>query len=164
MIFKEEFVLEVPHQEAWRFLSNFPGPIQILPGLTSLKQVGPNSYVGAIQVRIGLFTFNFQGDMNITLVDSDTCRVNISGGAHDHQLGGHFKAIARTQTLPLGCNRSKVLLEVEVGLGGIMGKLGMFVLKPFARQITHRYSELTQREILCRRQQLQVSPALSVAS
>lgn len=164
MIFKEEFVLEVPHQEAWRFFSNFPGPIQILPGLTSLKQVAPNSYVGAIQVRIGLLTFNFQGDLSITLIDDATYRVNICGGAHDHQLGGHFKALARTQTLQHGPNRSRVTVEVEVGLGGVMGKLGMFVLRPVAKQITHRYGELAQREILRHRPQPAINAALSVAS
>lgn len=168
MIFKEEFVLEVPQQEAWKFLSDFPGPIQILPGLTSLKQTTPNAYTGAIQVKIGLITFHFQGDMNIILVDPASYRVNLCGGAHDHQLGGHFKALARTQTLPHGPNCCRVLLEIEVGLGGLMGKLGLFVLRPFARQITHRYAELAQKEILNRRHcqiiEADMDTALSVAS
>lgn len=151
MIFREEFVVEAPHSEAWRFFSNFPDPIRVLPGLTELRQTEPYCFVGGAKVGIGPFVFHFKGNMNVILVDPQTYRVNISGGAQDQQLGGQFKAIAYTQTLPHGSDCSRVTLEVEVGLGGLLGKLGLFVLKPASHHIIQRYCQLVNAELKQRR-------------
>jgi carbon monoxide dehydrogenase subunit G len=154
MIFKEEFFIEAPLNEAWEFLSTFPGPIQVLPGVQQLKKTGPASYKGTAKVGFGpAFTFIFHGEMHITLIDHLAKRVHLTGGAQDPQLGGHFTATAYTQTLAYGHDRSRVIIEVHVGLGGLLGSLGLFILRPAARQITQRYSYLVNREIKRKRAQ-----------
>jgi carbon monoxide dehydrogenase subunit G len=147
MIIQEEFILECPHAYAWEFLSNFPAPIEVMPGVVEVKEQAPQDYVGAAKVHIGPFTFLFTGNMKITLVDHKACKVNITGGATDGLLGAHFAAKAYTQTFPLGANRSRVTITVDVGLGGMLGKLGWWMLKPKARQVVDTYARAVSQEI-----------------
>lgn len=158
MIFKEEFIIEANHQEAWNFFTDFPSPVKVLPGLVEVKETAPGTYAGAVRVGIGPCQFHFKGDMKIVMIDPCTNRVTISGGANDPALGSHFTATAYTQTLPHGPQHSRICLEVHVGLGGLLGKMGLFMLRPVAHQITQRYSQLVSREIKRRR------PLLSAAS
>jgi carbon monoxide dehydrogenase subunit G len=140
MKFQEQFVLKCPQTEAWAFLSDFPRPIEVMPGVVEVVQLGPHRYQGAARVHIGPFSFLFHGQMNITLVDHRDYRVNIDGQAADKLLGGHFHAQAFTQTLAIDANRTRVTLEVVVGLGGLLGKLGQLVLRPKARQVVQAYA------------------------
>lgn len=147
MFFREEFFLDVPVQQAWSFFSDFPSPILVIPGASEVKQTRPNCYSGVALVHVGPFTFTFRGNMNISRIDPVRQEVDISGGATDDLLGGHFRAKAYTRTLAAGANRTRVIIEVEAGLGGMLGKLGMFVLRPKARSVVQHYAQLVTREI-----------------
>ncbi len=151
MIFHEEFILKVPHAEAWQFFTDFPGPISVLPGLVYVKEQAPNHFVGQARIKIGPLTFTFEGELKIKLVEPATNRVVLEGGAHDRILGTHFEATAYTQTLPHGPNHSRVLLEVHVGMDGVMGKMGRFILNPRARSIVDHYRQLCETELERRR-------------
>lgn len=153
MIVREEFILNCPHSEAWNFLSDFPSPIKVMPGVVEVKETKPHHYSGSVKVHIGPCTFIFRGNINVTLINPKTCEVNIAGGAIDNVLGGHFTAQAYTHTLPLGRDRTRVTIEVHVGLGGLLGKLGWFMLRPKARQVVEVYAQAVQREIGRRRAQ-----------
>jgi carbon monoxide dehydrogenase subunit G len=163
MIVKEEFIIDCPHADAWEFLSNFPSPILVIPGVIKVTETSPLHYLGAVKVHIGPFNFVFTGNMNITLIDHRTCRVDIDGGATDCMTGAHFKATARTQTIPLGEKRSKVTIEVEVGLGGLLGKMGWYILRPKARQVVQAYAKLVHNDIVSRKRAHHV-PALQLAA
>ena len=151
MIFHEEFYLNCPAQEAWEFFSDFPGPIKVLPGVLQVRETGPHKYLGAVKTHIGPFAFVFQGDMHIVKVDHHAQEVVIKGAACDQTLGGEFTAVAYTRTLAVGPRRTRVTLEVHVGLGGVLGKVGMFLLKPKARSIVQHYAELVSHELGQRR-------------
>lgn len=151
MIIHEEFYLDIPHAEAWKFFSDFPSPLAVMPGKVELTPLGDNKYRGGVRVHIGPFVFTFHGILGITLVDPATYRVNIKGTAYDKALGAHFSALAYTQTLPHGTNGTRVILEVHVGLGGLLGKFGAFVLKPKAHNVVQQYRQAVLKEILRRR-------------
>jgi len=151
MIFEEEFIINARHQEAWEFFTEFPSPIQVIPGLIFVKEEQPDCFVGAAEVRIGPFNFKFEGQLKVLAIDPRDFRVIIEGGAHDPVLGGHFRATVHTQTLPYGPNHSRITLQVHVGLGGIMGKFGNILLRPRARSIVAQYRLLCDREFSRRR-------------
>ncbi len=159
MIFHEEFYLNFSVQEAWEFFSDFPSPIKVLPGVLQVRETSPLKYLGAVKTHIGPFGFVFRGDMNITKVDPITREVVLQGAAHDHNLGGHFTATAYTRTVPVGPQRTRVTLEVHVGLGGIMGKVGMWLLKPKAHSIVQHYAELVGQELGQRRMRRALQPS-----
>ena len=158
MIFEEQFFLNFSVEEAWRFLSDFPGPIMVLPGVQEVRETGPLKYLGAIQTHIGPFNFLFRGDINITRVNHQTREVVLTGSAHDHNLGGHFTATAHTRTQAAGPNRSQVVLQVHVGLGGLLGKIGMWLLRPKAHSIVQHYAELVSQELARQRQTRPATP------
>jgi carbon monoxide dehydrogenase subunit G len=151
MIFHEEFYLNCPAQEAWEFFSDFPAPIKALPGFLQVRETGPRQYVGAVKSHLGPIGCVFQGEMTIIKVDHRTQEVVVKGAAQDQTLGGHFTATAYTRTLAAGPHRTRVTLEVHVGLGGALGKLGVFLLKPKAHSIVQHYAELVSREVGRRR-------------
>ncbi len=151
MIFEEEFIVKATHKEAWEFFTDFPSPIMVLPGLVYVRQTTPNRYLLAAEVRIGPLNFRFEGAVNVTAVDNRGYRVNMEGEAQDPVLGGHFQAKAYTQTLPHGPKHSRVIIQVEAGLGGILGKFGKFLLAPRARSIVETYRQLCDKEIHQRR-------------
>lgn len=163
MIFKEEFYLNFPVEEAWAFFSDFPGPIKVLPGAHEVKETGPLQYLGAILVHIGPFEFTFRGQMHITKVNHQTREVVIKGGACDLTLGGHFEATAFTRTIAAGPNRSCTKLEVHVGLGGLLGKLGIWLIRPKARSIVEHYAELVSQELRSRKLKVESRKSLSEA-
>lgn len=151
MIFYEEFIMNYPPDEAWAFFTDFPGPITVIPGLLSLKEVKPLHYTGEAQIKVGPFDFRFEGEARITEIDHKDHRVIIEGGARDEIVGAKFEATAYTQTLAHGLNQSRVLLEVHVGMDGVIGKLGKFILKPRARSIVDKYRDLCEQELERRR-------------
>lgn len=151
MIFQEEFYLDCSHAEAWSFLSDMPSPIEVTPGVLEFVEVAPFEYLGAAKVHIGPFAFTFKGRIKVPLIDNDTYRVNIIGSADDKHLRSHFSAEAYTQTLPAGPNRTRVTLEVHVGMGGIIGRLGTYILTPKAKEVVETYAEAVTKEIERRR-------------
>jgi uncharacterized protein len=151
MIFKEEFYLDFPVQEAWEFFTDFPSPINVIPGAFEVKQLKPYSYTGAALVHIGPCEFCFRGNIDIIKVDTPSRQVVLRGGAADSILGGNFAATAYTQTQAVGANRTRVIVEVHVGLGGLLGKFGMFILRPKARNVVQEYAKLVSAELLRRR-------------
>ncbi len=153
MIFHEEFLLNYPVSEAWEFFTDFPGPIQVMPGTTEVRETGPLEYLGAAVVHIGPLQFLFRGEIKIVRIDQASRQVVLRGGASDHHLGGHFKATAYTQTLAVNPNCTRVKLEVHVGLDGLLGKLGMLVLRPKARSIVRHYGIMVGQELGQRRTQ-----------
>lgn len=152
MIFYEEFTLNVPHTEAWEFFTDFPGPIKIIPGLVSLNEKEPDHYTGTARIKIGPFNCLFEGEVKILSVNHEEQKVVLEGGAKDNVLGAHFEGTAYAHTVPEGANQCKVLLEVPIGLGGTLGKLGKLILKPRARSIVDNYRQLCERELERRRQ------------
>jgi carbon monoxide dehydrogenase subunit G len=157
MIVHEEFFLDIPHEEAWRFFSDIPSPLVALPGLVELKQYAPHRYRGGVRVHIGPFTFTFKGNIDITLVDHDNNKVNIRGFAVDNLLRSSFEAYAYTHTLPHENNTTRVKLEVHTNLSGILVKLGELILRPKAKQVIGYYREAVRKEILKRRETNQVT-------
>ena len=161
MIFHEEFILKAPHTEAWEFFSDFPDAIGALPGLISVKQKNPQLYTGAVQIALGPFTFWFEGEIRIRNVDYEEFRVVLDGDARDTVLGARFKATAYAQTVSDGPNQSRILLEVHVGWGGMLGKVGNWALTPQAGSVVERYRLLCERSLeRRRRERVKVSPPL----
>ncbi len=129
-----------------------------MPGVVECREIAPGKFIGAAEAHIGPFTCNFRGRINVTLVDHKAYQVNITGGAADNSLGANFTAKAFTRTIPAGLNRTRIILEVHVGFGGVLGKFGTFVLKPKARQVVEDYARAVAQEIARRRVQLALQP------
>ena len=150
-IFEEEFKLNVPYDEVWRFFCDFPAPVLCLPQLEDLMEVGTHRYRGTLGLHIGLFHFKFRGHLQIAQIEPEHGRVVIRGSAEDPRFGATIKGVAYTQTHPLGIDRSLVTLAVHTDFAGIIGTFGMRLLKPKAGQIVAAYADLVTAAIVERR-------------
>ena len=149
MIIKEEFYLTVPHEEAWKFLSNFPGPLQFVPGkLEIIELVQNKKYKGLAKARVGPLVFTFSGAMTVILIDHKTYQIHMKAEARDSFLRSGFVAKVYTQTIPFDNNATRVTLNVSVGLNGLLGKLSSYILKPVVRRALSYYETAVSEEII----------------
>ncbi|HEX2912186.1 MAG TPA: SRPBCC domain-containing protein [Chloroflexia bacterium] len=168
MIFNEAFYLNFSAQEAWDFFTDLPQPILTIPGLSQIRQAGPSQFVGLLKAQLGPLAYHFKGHMEIVQIDHHKHEVVIKGRASDNELGGHFEAVAHARTFHAGANRAKIVMEVQLlGLGGLLGKAGNWLLKPKARSVVEQYAQQVSRE-LGRRRMLRAleepMPALEAAT
>jgi carbon monoxide dehydrogenase subunit G len=117
-----------------------------------------------VVINIGPIKCTFKGNLFVTEINNQTREMKIRGDAQDHYLGSNFVATAYTQTVPAGNNHSKVIMKIHVELGGLIEKLGGWLLKINAHSIAMRYNRLVAQELKRRRKQKAfASPVLELA-
>lgn len=126
----QEFVVEVPREQAWQFFVDIPSAAACVPGFQGIEATGPQSYTGKLQTKLGMFQPTFAGEMEIVeLAQPNRLVAKLRG----KDLKS-FSVLTVTTSLDLEevtPRQTRVRFHADVS---IMGSLGNFGWSLFERQ------------------------------
>jgi uncharacterized protein len=121
MLFKHEFVVKIPIENAWELFTDLERVAPCLPGA---KLTGSNgdSYEGVVKVKVGPLTAQYSGTARFLERDADRRRAVIVASGRDTRGQG---AASATVTAQLTSRDAETLVVMETDLA-VTGKVAQF--------------------------------------
>ena len=90
MLIKSDFEVAQPMDKVWAFFDNIPQVAACLPGAELTDDLGDNTYLGKVAIRMGPVKMQFSGKAKITERDEAAKRVVVdAAGAEEDLTAAH---------------------------------------------------------------------------
>lgn len=136
MRFDGDFVVSVSVEQVWQALLDVETISRCLPGTAGVRQTGPDRYAGALNVKLGPISANFDltGVVN-PIADERTYRVDVNGR---ERLTGTLVQSTFAVRLRPNDAATHCTYELDITLRGKLGQLGQAVFQDVARKMTEQ--------------------------
>lgn len=143
---QETFVIDQPRDRVWGFFESIPDVARCVPGVQSVEVVDDDRSNVRVRQSLGPMSATFDLAMRITSrVPSDRIEFSAIGRAVKG-AAGNLRSV-NIVTLSAEGEGTKVSLESDVGLGGMLGSVGQKVVSRQASSITHEFAEALERAL-----------------
>jgi uncharacterized protein len=144
---QEEFVVQESPQRLWEFFEQIDRVARCLPGVEDVEVIDTDNSRLRVTQALGPMSATF--DMKMRITDRDPGRLmhftaigrSVRGAAGNIRTANEV----RLEELPDGATR--VVLDADVALGGMIGSVGQKVIAKQAGKVTKTFAETLEREI-----------------
>ena len=151
MRLEHEFSVEAPLEQAWAFFQDVPAVAACMPGVERVDAAGPDTFTGAIRLKVGPLGFRLTGKLVRQSVDAVEHAATLLATAEDRALASAVSATLRLALSAEGTG-TRVGLRTDAQ---VLGKLGQFgqgaiklaadgVMKQFAGRVRERLAHPEQ--------------------
>jgi carbon monoxide dehydrogenase subunit G len=140
---RESFVIEQTPARVWEFLENVPAVARCVPGVESVEVLDDEQSRVRMTQAVGPMSATFDLKMRITeRVEGDRMQFTAIGKAVKGAAGN----VRTVNTVMLAQERdgTKVSLESDVAMGGVLGTVGQKVIARQAAGITQEFATALQ--------------------
>jgi carbon monoxide dehydrogenase subunit G len=144
---REEFVVAEPLQVLWEFFEQVERVARCVPGVEEVTVVDADNSRVRVTQAVGPMTATFDMKMRITAREPGR---SIEFTAIGRTVGGASGNVRSTNTVYLEDaeeGSTRVLLEGDVALGGMLGSVGQKVVAKQAGRVTKSFAEALQVEL-----------------
>ena len=139
MILKDSFIVEAPLAAVWALLQDVPRISVCIPGVRSFEEVGPDSYKGLLQVKIGPIRSSFEGQ--VTFIERvPLARLVAEVDGRDKVSASQVKATF-TGLLSAVESGTQLDYEMDIALRGKLAQFGLVVVRATAKKMTSEFSK-----------------------
>ncbi|HEY2440094.1 MAG TPA: SRPBCC domain-containing protein [Solirubrobacteraceae bacterium] len=144
---QEEFVVQESPQRLWEFFEQIDRVARCLPGVEDVEVIDTDNSRLRVTQALGPMSATFDMKMRITDRDPGRLMQFTAIGRSVRGAAGNIRTAneVRLEELPDGATR--VVLDADVALGGMIGSVGQKVVAKQAGKVTKRFAETLQREI-----------------
>jgi carbon monoxide dehydrogenase subunit G len=143
---QESFVIAQPRDKLWQFLEQVDQVAQCVPGVESVQQVDADNSLVRVTQSVGPMTATFEMKMRITerqpmeLLQFQAIGRAVKGAA------GNVRSTntVRLAELPEG---TRVDLEADLAMGGVLGSVGQKVVSKQVGQVTKAFASSLERSL-----------------
>jgi uncharacterized protein len=126
-----EYTFDGPRDTVWAYLQDPNVLTRVLPGCEELKEIGENSYEGALKVKIGPIQGKFQGKIQLlNIVAPEGYDVDVSG-----QGAPGFVRGSGGLRLDTHGDRTHMTYQGQAQIGGRIANVGQRLVESSARAI-----------------------------
>jgi carbon monoxide dehydrogenase subunit G len=144
---REEFLVAEPLQVLWEFFEQVERVARCVPGVEDVTVVDADNSRVRVTQAVGPMTATFDMKMRITAREPGR---SIEFTAIGRTVGGASGNVRSTNTVYLEDaeeGSTRVLLEGDVALGGMLGSVGQKVVAKQAGRVTKSFAEALQLEL-----------------
>jgi len=123
MLIRSEFEVSQPIDAVWGFFGDIPQVAKCLPGAELTDQIGDDTYVGKVVVRLGPVKLEFTGQAQIKERDDAAKRIVVDGAGAESKGRGQA-ALLLTATLASIPGGTKVGVAQDLQLSGAAAQYG----------------------------------------
>lgn len=148
MIIKNSFVVPLKQQEAWKVLLNIPDIASCVPGAEIVEIKDERNFTGRMNVKLGPVGVQFLGTVTFENVDDATYSATVKAKGSETKARGDAYATTRFSVNALSDDRSKVDIETDLTLSGMVAQYGRGagMITALAQQIIDQFAAcLSQR-------------------
>lgn len=144
----EEFVVQEPRQRLWEFFEQIDRVARCLPGVEDVEVIDSDNSRLRVTQALGPMSATFDMKMRITDRDPGREMQFTAIGRSVRGAAGNIRTanVVRLQELDHG-EATRVILDADVALGGMIGSVGQKVVAKQAGKVTRTFAETLQREL-----------------
>jgi carbon monoxide dehydrogenase subunit G len=144
---REEFVIAESPQTLWEFFEQLDQVARCVPGVEEVTVVDADNSRVKVTQALGPMTATFEVKMRITDRDPGRSMAFTAVGRSVRGAAGNVRAnhVVRLEDQDGGSTR--VLLEGDIALGGMLGSVGQKVVAKQAGIVTQEFAQALQRQL-----------------
>jgi hypothetical protein len=143
---EQQFKLQASQQQVWDFFMDVDRVAGVMPGVQSVKELGPDRYDVVLSVKIGPIKPKFKGEVAfIDKNEPESMRIRIDW--QDALTKSKARSTAQVHLTPLEAGQVEVRVSADVDVMGALGKYGQGVADKKAGEITQEFAAGMQRSI-----------------
>jgi len=123
MLIKSDFEVAQPMDKVWAFFDNIPQVAACLPGAELTDDLGDNTYLGKVAIRMGPVKMQFSGKAKITERDEAAKRVVVDAAGAEEKGRGQAAMLVTAKLLSVG-RGTKVEVVQDLQLSGAAAQYG----------------------------------------
>jgi carbon monoxide dehydrogenase subunit G len=143
---QESFVITEPRERLWSFFEQVDKVAQCVPGVESVEQVDADNSNVRVTQSVGPMTATFDVKMRVTeRAPQERMQFTAVGRAVKGAMGN----VRTTNTVVLVDvpEGTRVDLEADLAMGGVLGSVGQKVVSKQVAQVTRQFAESLERSI-----------------
>lgn len=137
---EKTFVLEVPLERAWGFLTDPYQVVGCLPGAEITGKVDERTYAGAVTVKVGPVSASYRGRAQFERLDAAAREAELVGRGQDVKGKGgvEMRMVSRLRAPEPG--KTEVSVTSEVNISGRLAQFGRGMIEAVADQIFEQFA------------------------
>lgn len=134
MLLKDSFIIEAPVEAVWALLEDVQRMAACVPGIENVEEVGPDTYNGALRIKIGPISAAFAGQVTIT-ERTPLERLVAEVAGQDKSSASLVKATFTGQLNRVDTS-TQLDYEMDIALRGRLAQFGLTVVQATAKKMT----------------------------
>jgi uncharacterized protein len=148
MKFEQTCTITANRAAVWDFLMNMENVASCLSGVQNVKQIDDDHYEGALRVRVGPVSLQFQGTIHVETRDRDQWHGVVRAEAKDRKVGGGVQAHLDMDLIEKSPSETEMRVALDTHILGKIGEFGQplirkktdAMLQDFAAQVNKQLS------------------------
>jgi carbon monoxide dehydrogenase subunit G len=145
MQFTGKHVLEADAFRVWENLMNIDTLVKVIPCVTSLEQVGENTYISTFQFKFWPLNASFSGNLQLEDISAPTA---FTLKVQQNSRIGNASAAIKVELMPLNAQQTLIAFDVEANFSGLLASLGGRVLDKVAGKVINKFFSNLERALL----------------
>lgn len=147
MKMREEFVVAEPPATLWEFFEQVDRVARCVPGVEDVTVVDADNSRVRVTQAVGPMSATFDLKMRITGRDPGRSMEFTAIGRSVRGAAGNVRSTNTVQLEDAEGGGTRVVLDGEVALGGMLGSVGQKVVAKQAGKVTRSFAEALEREL-----------------
>jgi carbon monoxide dehydrogenase subunit G len=143
---QESFVIDEPRERLWEFFEQVDQVARCVPGVESVEIIDDEHSKVRVTQAVGPMTATFDLKMKITARTPNELMQFTAIGRAVKGAAGNIRT-TNTVRLSEGDGGTRVELESDLAMGGVLGSVGQKVVARQAGQVTRQFSDALERAI-----------------
>lgn len=144
MTIVEEHTFPVSREELWRVLHDAQQMAKWIPGCEKLEEIGPDRYSASLKIGVAAIKGSYSGTVEIRDKQfPERYTLAVEGRA----APGFVKGLARLELIEQDNGRTRLVVNGDAQVGGLIASVGQRFLTGIARQMTQQLLKNIEREV-----------------
>jgi carbon monoxide dehydrogenase subunit G len=144
---QEQFVVAGPASTVWEFFEQVDRVARCVPGVEDVTVVDDENSRVRVTQAVGPMTATFDMKMRITEREPGRSMEFTGIGRSIRGAAGNVRSTNRVQLEEVENGHTRVLLESDVALGGMLGSVGQKVVAKQASAVTKSFARTLEQEL-----------------
>lgn len=145
MTIVEEQTYAVGREELWRVLHDAQQMARWIPGCEKLEEVEPDRYAATMKIGVAAIKGSYVGSVQIRDKQfPERYTLDVQGSA----APGFVKGTARIELIEIGNGQTRLVINGDAHVGGLIASVGQRFLTGVARQMTQQLLKNIEKEVL----------------
>ena len=154
MIIDQHATLPAPANRVWDFMMDVPAVSRCVPGVESVTEQDPDTYLGVLKIKVGPIGIRLEGRITVAERNKEAWRAQMDVQATDRKVNGTVNAKMTMTLTPRSDGQTDMDVHTDAAILGKLGEFGQPVMRRKADQIMSEFTRNMAREV--------ASPASSV--
>ena len=147
MIIDQQVTIAAPVDRVWDFMMDIPAVSRCVPGVESFEAIDPDTYQGALKLKVGPIGVRLQGRVVVVERDRENLVSRMDVSAAEKRIASTVNAKASMRLVPRTDAETDVVIHTEASILGKLGEFGQAVMRRKADQVMAEFAKNMQREI-----------------